>query len=65
MVISKREIMSGPTGKESEAKPITNKKRASQALYVPISQRKKLERYVCGKRNNFDTIHTYDPIWSI
>jgi len=35
--------MSGPTGKESEAKPITNKKRASQALYVPISQRKKLE----------------------
>ena len=53
MVISKREIMSGPTGKESEAKPITNKKRASQALYVPISQRKKLERYVCIKRKRF------------
>ena len=56
MVISKREIMSGPTGKESEAKPITNKKRASQALYVPISQRKKLERYVCIKRKSFSKI---------
>ena len=46
MVISKREIMSGSTDKESESKPtnITNKKRASQALYVPISLRKKLER---------------------
>jgi len=53
MVISKREIMSGPTGKESEAKPMTNKKRASQALYVPISQRKKLERYVCIERKSF------------
>jgi len=52
MVISKREIMSGPTGKESEMKPKTNKKRASQALYIPISQRKKLESASSVAENN-------------
>ena len=52
--------MSGSTEKEQETKPVTNKKRASQALYVPISLRKKLERFVFLKWKYI--IETYHQI---